>query len=357
MEHCNPIKIGMLGLGRAGNGMHRQELSSRTDRFQIYAVCDEIPERCDIFVKECGAKKYLSYEEMLADPEIELIDIATRSCDHYRHAKMALQAGKDVMLEKPFCCEAAKAQELMDMGTNPSGPHLYLRHNRRVESGFEKVNEIIDSGVLGDVFSIKLTRNGYSRRCDWQTISEFGGGQLLNWGPHIVDHCLRFCGGAYKEMYSNIKHCVAAGDCEDFVKIVFTGINNRIVEMEIGGATAVDTPQYLIYGTKGALWSEGDDDLILHLRYLDPAFPLQPVEADPHTPGAGDFFSNAETLHFKEEAIAVPDPKIDRIWDHLYDSIRLGKPYPVPVYQALQVAQVLEKVKQNSVFVQAKDRV
>ena len=70
MEHCNPIKIGMLGLGRAGNGMHRPELSSRTDRFQIYAVCDEIPERCDIFVKECGAKKYLSYEEMLADPEI-----------------------------------------------------------------------------------------------------------------------------------------------------------------------------------------------------------------------------------------------------------------------------------------------
>lgn len=80
------------------------------------------------------------------------------------------------------------------MGTNPSGPHLYLRHNRRVESGFEKVNEIIDSGVLGDVFSIKLTRNGYSRRCDWQTISEFGGGQLLNWGPHIVDHCRVFAG-------------------------------------------------------------------------------------------------------------------------------------------------------------------
>ena len=350
MENLKPIKIGMLGLGRAGNGMHRPELAPRGEKFQIYAVCDELPERCDVFAEQFGSKKYLTYEEMLADPEVELIDIATRSCDHYKHAKMALEAGKDVFLEKPFCTNAEDAQKLIDLGSNPAGPHLYLRHNRRLEAGFEKVNEIIDSGVLGEVFTVKMTRNGFGRRNDWQTISEFGGGQLLNWGPHIIDHSLRFCGGSYKIMYSNIQHCVAAGDCEDFVKIVFTGENGRIVDMEIGGATAVETNQYLIYGTKDALWSEGDDDLTLHIRYLDPDYPLEPIEANPNTPGADGSFGNTETLHFKEESFHVPDSQIDRIWDSLYASVRENKPYPVPLSQALQVMQVIDEVKKHSVF-------
>ena len=99
---AEPIRIGLVGLGRAGNGMHRGELRSRQDKFRFYAVCDIIEERTKPFVEEFGSKPYTKIEDLLADPEVELVSIATRSCDHYRHAKMALLAGKDVMLEKPF---------------------------------------------------------------------------------------------------------------------------------------------------------------------------------------------------------------------------------------------------------------
>ena len=60
----NPIKIGLIGLGRAGNGMHRNELRSRQDKFTFYAVCDEIPERMDAFAEEFGSKKYGTIEEV-----------------------------------------------------------------------------------------------------------------------------------------------------------------------------------------------------------------------------------------------------------------------------------------------------
>ena len=183
-----PIRIGLVGLGRAGHGMHKKELETRQDKFQFYAVCDIIEERTKPFVEEFGSKPYTSYEEMLKDDNVELVSIATRSCDHYKHAKMALLAGKDVMLEKPFCMHPEESRELIALGSQPAGPHLYIRHNRRFEKGFCKAMEIIDSGILGEVFEIKLSRNSYQRRCDWQTISEFGGGQLLNWGPHIIDH-------------------------------------------------------------------------------------------------------------------------------------------------------------------------
>ena len=342
-----PIRVGLVGLGRAGNGMHKKELSGRQDKFRFYAVCDIIEERTVPFVEEFGAKPYTRYEDMLADPQVELVDIATRSCDHYQHAKMALLAGKDVMLEKPFCMRKAEVDDLIVLGSQPAGPHLYVRHNRRFENGFVKAMEIIDSGKLGQVFEIKLSRNSYQRRCDWQTISEFGGGQLLNWGPHIIDHSLRFCGGAYTDMYSAIRHVAAAGDCEDHIKIVFTGVNGRIVDMEISGGAALPTPEYRIYGSRGALVSEKNS---FKLRYLDPAVELPPVVADPETPGAGTSFGNKETLPWIEETVDAGNGGTDRVWDALYDSIRFGVKYPIALSEAAAVTEVIEKVKAGTIF-------
>jgi predicted dehydrogenase len=182
-----PIQVGLVGLGRAGNGMHRPELRGRQDKFRFAAVCDIIEERTVPFAEEFGSKAYTRIEDLLADPDVELVTIATRSCDHFRHAKMALEAGKNVFIEKPFSMKSAEVRELIALGSEPAGPHLYVRHNRRFENGFQIAQQIIDSGKLGEVYEIRLTRNGYQRRNDWQTLSEFGGGQLLNWGPHIVD--------------------------------------------------------------------------------------------------------------------------------------------------------------------------
>jgi len=342
-----PIQIGLIGLGRAGRGMHLQELRNRSDKFHFYAVCDCIEERTVPFVEEFGSKAYTRIEDLLADPDVELVTIATRSADHYIHAKMALAAGKNVMLEKPFCMNTAQVEELIAMGSEPAGPRLYIRHNRRFETGFEKAMEIIDSGILGDVYEIRLARNGFQRRNDWQTISTYGGGQLLNWGPHIIDHSLRFCGGDYKEFYSNIKHVAAAGDCEDHIKIVFTGINGRIVDMEISGGVALAPPAYRIYGSRGSLVSEGTQ---FHLRYLDPDVPLAKIQADPSTPGTGAGFGNTEKLCWLDTFVDISEDGTDRIWDVLFESIRFGKAYPIPLEQAAKVVEVIEKVKENTIF-------
>ena len=342
-----PIQVGLVGLGRAGNGMHRPELRARQDKFRFAAVCDVIEERTVPFAEEFGSKTYTRIEDLLADPDVELVTVATRSRDHFRHAKMALEAGKNVFVEKPFSMKSAEVRELIALGSQPAGPHLWVRHNRRFESGFETAQEIIDSGKLGDVYEIRLTRNGYQRRNDWQTISEFGGGQLLNWGPHIVDHSLRFCGGDYVKLYSEIRHVAAAGDCEDHIKIVFTGVNGRIVDMEISGGVALPTPEYLIYGSKGSMVSEGGK---FRLRYLDPDVELAPVTADPETPGSGKGFGNSEKLVWKEETVDMGGGGTDRIWDALYETIRYGKAFPVTLDQAAKVIDVIETVKKGTIF-------
>lgn len=345
---AEPVRIGLVGLGRAGVGMHIPELSSRTDKFKIVAVCDIIEERRTEWAEKLGAKAYASIEELISDPDVELVDIATRSRDHFPHAKAALLAGKDVQLEKPFCRNAAEAAELVTLGSQPAGPHLYIRHNRRFEDHFEQVQKIIASGLLGTVYEIKLARNGYDRRRDWQTIHEFGGGQLLNWGPHIIDHSLQFCEGSYQVLYSNIQHIAAGGDCEDHIKIVFTGRNGRIVDMEISGGCAVSVPEYVLYGSKGSLVSERDG---FHVRYLDPDNKLSPVVSDPATPGSKQSFGSGEKLIWKEEVIPYEHyGDTSRIWDALYDAIRNSIPHPVTLAQALEVVKVITRVKEGTIF-------
>ena len=343
-----PIKVGTVGLGRIGMFGHKDCFKDRPDKFQVVAACDLISERTDVFAKEFGCRTYQNIEDMIADPEVELVDIATRSCDHYAHAKMALLAGKSVLVEKPFCETYEQAQELVRLGSQPGGPKIFVRHNRRFEEGFLKVNEIINSGILGEVYEIRLARNGYQRRNDWQTIKEFGGGQLLNWGPHVVDHALQFCGGGYTEMFSDIKRVTAVGDAEDHIKIVFKGVNGRVVDMEISGGVAQKVPEYMVYGTKGSLIIDGNS---LKMKYLDPSVELADIKADPSTPGTNAAFGNSEKLVWIEEELPTSDQKTEVIWDYVYEAYRNHKPYPITSAQALEVVRVLENAKIGTEFV------
>lgn len=344
-----PVKIGLVGIGRAGYSMHTRELASRKDKFQFVAGCDILSDRAEKFAEEFGAKGYIKPENLIADPNVELVDIATVSKDHFDHAKMALLAGKNVFLEKPFVMNTEQAKELIKLGSQPGGPHLYIRHNRRFEYGFQMVQEIIASGILGEVFEIKLTRNGFQRRNDWQTLKEFGGGQVCNWGPHIIDHAIQFCGGDYEEVFGDLKQVAWLGDRDDHVKLVFKGINRRIVDMEISGGAALPTPEYLVYGSRGALVSEKGG---FKLRYLDPAQELPFAEVKGETWPMDAPFGNTETLPWKEEFRPLPagTDGSDRIWDALYDTLRGQKPFPVTLEQSYKVIEVIENIRKGTVF-------
>ena len=343
-----PIRVGIVGLGRIGMSSHKDAYRKNPDKFQVVAACDLIPERYKKFESIFGCRTYDKIEDMIADPEVELVDIATRSCDHYKHARMALLAGKSVLLEKPFCETYAEAKELVALASQPNGPKLFIRHNRRFETGFLKINEIIDSGILGQVYEVRLARNGYQRRDDWQTIKEFGGGQLLNWGPHIVDHSLRFCGGGYEAMFADIKRVAAVGDAEDHIKLVFKGVNGRVVDMEISGGVIQKVPEYMIYGTRGSLTCTGST---ITMKYLDPEYDLPEIKANPETPVEGADYGSRHPLPWVEETISIAGQDDTwRIWDYLYESFRNNKPYPITHDQALAVVKVLEDAKIGTEF-------
>lgn len=342
-----PIRLGMVGIGRAIWGMHCPELESKKDKFVVVAACDMIEDRRAKMAERYNCATYEQVEDLVKDPNVEIVDIATRSIDHFQHAKLALEAGKDVFIEKPMCVSYDEASMLFGIATL-CGKRVFVRHNRRFEPAFQHIREIIDSGLLGEVYEIKLRRVGFQRRDDWQTLKSSGGGQLLNWGPHIIDHALRLLGAPVKSQWSDLKCTAALGDAEDHLKIVLTGENGRVVDMEISGGASIGEPEYLVWGTRGALSCSGNT---IKMKYLDPNVPLQERAADPATPGTT--FGTAEELKWVEEEVSA-SPKLavnmSTIWDELYRTYREGAAFPITTEECLGVMRVVSAAKEGTKF-------
>ncbi len=266
---------------------------------------------------------------------------ATRSCDHYTHAKMALEAGKSVLLEKPMCTCCKDAKAISELAAE-KGLKLYIRHNRRWEGKFEQVSEIIASGILGDIHEIRLARNGFETRNDWQTLKKYGGGQMLNWGPHIVDHALRFGGGDYTQLFCETRQINASGDCEDHIKLVMNGKNGVTVDLEISSGVAMTVPEYVVYGSRGTLY---DEDGKFRLHYIKPGCDVEKKPANEGTPE--NFFravpSGIEWV--TEEIPCRGDDRLDAMWLAMADDFFGIKPYRIKMDEALKVIETIEEAK------------
>lgn len=348
------IKVGIWGLGRAGNCMHLAEIAKFPEMFEVVAGCDLAKDRIQAAKEKLPSCRFYSKpEEFLKDPEVELISIATRSPDHTAHALKALATGKYVFLEKPIALTYADAKKLKKAGEKYPGK-LFLRHNRRFEAPFTHIREIIATGVLGDIYEVKLHRQGYQRRGDWQTIIECGGGQLNNWGPHIIDHGLRFLESPVVDVWSNLKKIAAVGDAEDHLKIIMTGKNGMIVDLEISGGVALKQPEYVIFGTKGSLVCLNDT---ITMKYIDPKQKLRKLKAIPGNPALNSFAGHDEVLTWIEKTITVaPKAKCNEsdIWKALYNTIRKGKAFPITIDEAIEVVRVTELVKKGTEFANKK---
>jgi scyllo-inositol 2-dehydrogenase (NADP+) len=346
------IRVGIIGLGRAGRGMHCRELANRTDKFKIVAACDIEQERVDEMVEKYACAGYHDIDSFLTDESMELVSIATRSPDHVAHALKALEAGKIVFLEKPISIDLAGAEKLKAAASEYPGK-LFLRHNRRFEPAFQHIREIIASGILGNVYEIKLHRHGYQRRQDWQTIVECGGGQLNNWGPHIVDHALQFLASPVADMWSDLKRIAAVGDAEDHVNIWLKGENGRVVNIEISGGVVMGQPTYVVFGDRGSLSCDGQD---IRLKYLHSDFQPAECHATEENPPVSGGFGNTEKLQWVRKTIMVEPAQAcepSAIWDHLYAAVREAALFPITIEQGLEVVRVCAAAKKGTEFGQS----
>jgi scyllo-inositol 2-dehydrogenase (NADP+) len=339
-----PVRVGLVGLGRAGAGMHLPELKGKEKMFRVVAVCDEIEERrARIAAEHPSCKAYARVADLAADPEVELVDIAGRSCDHVPHALLALRAGKDVFLEKPIAANYAGALKLKAATAQARG-RLFVRHNRAFAESYTQVWKVIRSGAIGEVYDVRLEAGSFQRRNDWQTLKRYGGGLLNNWGPHLMFEALDFLESPVREMTSDLKIVAAVGDAEDHFRILLKGANGRTVQLQVSNGTLIQPARFLVHGTRGAI-SVDMFEKTLWVKHLPRKLKLHKIQADPATPGSNTAFGNSEKLEWVETNLPLdpgPSPDGHRIWDALYGAIRKGKPFPIVLDRAIEVVRLLD---------------
>lgn len=342
------IKVGIVGLGRAGIGMHSSELAEYPDRFAIAAACDHAKERLENLPERFkGAKLYTDYSEMLQDDNVELVSIATRHPEHVPMALQALEAGKYVNIDKPYALNNREMAQLAEADKKYPG-RIFLRHNRRYEAPFQKAMKLIATGVLGEINTVKLYRSvGYCRRNDWMTMTEFGGGLFTNWGPHIIDQALQYLGSPVVDLWANIRSIISIGDGDDHIKLLLKAANGRVADIEISGAHTLPGRELEIQGSRGTLIYPVDGRI--KMRYVDPEIEFKPLKPHPENPPMkyGNF---DETLTFIEQFVEIPPIPMSEIWKHVYDAIVNKVPYPITIENGIAVTDIMEKAFRKSNF-------
>ena len=141
------IKIGIIGCGKIAQVRHIPEYRENPDT-EIYGFYDLNKERAEELALKYGAKAYGSYEELLADGEIDAVSVLTPNFTHAEISIAALRAGKDVLCEKPM---ATTLEECIAMAetAKETGKTLMIAHNQRLAPAHIKAKELIDAGEIG----------------------------------------------------------------------------------------------------------------------------------------------------------------------------------------------------------------
>jgi len=343
------LQVGVIGQGRSGRNIHTQWLIHVPEKFRIAAVVDPIADRRERAATEYGCDVYAEYRQLLERHDLDLIVNATPSYLHVPVTREALEAGFNVLCEKPLARRAADVDDLIATAER-TGKLLAIYQQSRFAPYFEQVRKVIASGVLGRIVMVRIAFNGFARRWDWQTLQEMNGGNLLNTGPHPLDQALQLFGtDRMPEVWCKMDRVNTFGDAEDHVKLLLTGEGRPTIDLEISSCCAYPVYTYQVYGACGGLTGN-----MTHIdwKYFKPEeAPEQHLIREP-LPGPSYC---SEKLTWYEDSWDVPEAQKDlfnsmaaQFYDNLYDALTKGTSLIAkPEHVRQQVAVIEECHRQN----------
>lgn len=195
------VRVALVGCGFMGR-MHAN-VYSILDNASLVSVADRRPEKAEAFSKEFGAIAYTDFDDMLANEQIDAVDICLPTFQHREYAVRAAKAGKHVLCEKPMALSVAEAEEMI-AACNEAGVKLMIGHCIRFWPEYAYLKKLTDEGRLGRLTSINLTRYGefpFWSSDNWLADESKSGGGALDMHIHDTDFIL-YLKGEPEEMVS-----------------------------------------------------------------------------------------------------------------------------------------------------------
>ncbi|RZK46436.1 MAG: oxidoreductase, partial [Pedobacter sp.] len=243
------IRTGIVGFGISAKVFHAPFISTIPD-FELVSIL----ERSKSESKELypDVKIVRTIEEMVSDPIIELVVITTPNDTHFPYTKLALEAGKHVVLEKPFANSTEEAKELVELAAR-SGKMLSVYQNRRYVSDFRTIKQVLDQKLLGDVHTYEAHYHRYraeERPQAWREKPEPGSGILFDLGAHLIDQALYLFGWP-QSVTADVRLQRPHAQTDDYfdLRLDYGFLRVRLTS---GMLVREPGPRYMIHGTKGS---------------------------------------------------------------------------------------------------------
>ncbi len=340
------IKTGLAAFGMSGQLFHAPFISTNPD-FELTAITERS--------RELSKKRYplakivRSFEELIAQKELELVVVNTPDSTHYDYARKALEAGKHVIVEKPFTTTVEQGKELVALARS-KGLAISVYQNRRWDSDYLTVKEILDRRLLGRLVEFESTFPRYRnfiKEGTWKETGEMGGGLTYNLGAHLIDQAVQLF-GIPEAVFADIDTLRTGGKVDDYFIIhLLRPAKKPHVKITLKSSYLMceSEPRFMLHGTEGSFVKWG----------------LDRQEADLNNgliPG-GALWGKEETstwglLHTEKAGKTVREtyPTLPGnyagFYENMRDHLRKGKPLLTDAEAVLPVIRLIELARESS---------
>ena len=280
-------------------------------------------------------------EDILNDASIDLISICSPNKTHYNYAKLALNAGKHVLVEKPFTPFSEQAEELITLA-KLKNKILYVFQNRRFDSDFLTVKKLIDSNKLGEILNFEIHYNRFKPELNlkkWKETNDDGSGIIYDLGAHIIDQAIALFGiplNIWGQSFTQRKNSIIqdAFDIKmDYGKLKVTLRSSLIVPEQ--------SARYIIHGSEGSFIKYGldvqEDNLKAGMKPTDFGFGIEPIEQQ------GTMFTQYES-ETTSQPLNTERGNWALLFENLYDAIVFGRKLMIKPQDVLQQIKIIETV-------------
>ena len=332
------IKTGLLSYGMSGKIFHSPFLRIHQG-FEWIAVVERSVKNVQKDFPDI--KSYDSVDELMKDPDIELVIVNTPTYTHFEFALKAIQAGKHVLLEKAFTVTSAQARRLFQEAKERK---LFILpyQNRRYDSDFLSVKKVLDSGKLGRLVEVHFRYDRFREAIGPKVAKETpipGSGLMYDLGPHLLDAAISVFGKPL-QWTKRLGHFRENTQVDDYMHINLSYPEEMQVFLTTSLLVADAQPAFIVHGTKGSYVKQRTD--IQEKQLLEGMNPDNPLFGIEEAGKEGILTTINENGTKLQEKIAPIKSSYMDIFEGVYQTIREGKPYPITEEQIVQQLEILE---------------
>ena len=336
-----PIKTAIASYGMSGQVFHGPSLKVNSG-FDVVQILERSKTLSKGLFPEVEIVQ--TYNEIIENPEVELVIVNTPDALHYEMAKQAIEAGKHLVVEKPLAQKSSEAEELVNLA-NKKGVVFTVYQNRRWDGDFRTVQKIMEEAKFGRLIEFESHFDRYRTYIAPNTWKEEGdeySGVLYNLGSHMVDQAYVLF-GMPKAVTAHLRIVRKVGVVSDYydIRLEYDGF---AALLKCSYLVKDAGPRYTIHGEYGTFYKSGIDpqEEMLKAGHLpnEEDWGTEPIEDW----GTLFYEEDGEDL---EELVETFPGDYTLFYDNVYNAIRSGAELEVKPEQAVDVLKILEACLQS----------